>query len=75
MFGPGCSGLFGHDQENRLKVWPNTKYIGPCQHDTSTGLDFDFQPIVPLGPSRVTRSCLGQPDSENACKSTTAKIY
>jgi hypothetical protein len=72
MFGPGC---LDTTQENGFKVWSNTKYIGPCQHDTSTRLGFDFQPIVSLGLSRVTGPCLGQPDSENACKSTTTKIY
>jgi hypothetical protein len=25
-------------QENRPEAWPDTKYIGPCQHGTNTGL-------------------------------------
>jgi hypothetical protein len=37
--GRAVLGRPGTAQENRLKAWPDTKYIGLCQHDTNKELD------------------------------------
>jgi hypothetical protein len=36
--GRAVLGCLGTAQENGLKARPDTKYIGPCQHDTNKGL-------------------------------------
>jgi hypothetical protein len=53
--GRAVLGRPGTTQENRLKARPDTKYIGPCQHDTNTGLGWALIFSPSCRPARQRR--------------------